>query len=286
MSTISKKPNFIIIGSMKSGTTTLHEDLDRHPDIFMASWKEPGYFVGPDFGGPTHLPLPAAKSAEYDQIFAGVKPGQIFGESSTHYTKSPKLQDAAKNIFETLGPDVKLIYVMREPAKRSVSQYMHEFQHGECDIPSLSEAVDTYPHIVDVSRYAMQLKPFQDLFPAENILCLKFENMVKDRQGYVEKVLKFLDVDVSKMPRLDEVPARNTAQDRRSWNGWARKLRAWPFFQTRIEPYIPHGILKFLKKFVTKAPREIVIGGDRTEIENRIRQKLSADDIALYEAAS
>lgn len=88
---------------------------------------------------------------------------------------------------------------MCELVKWLVSQYMYEFQYGECDIFLLFEVVDIYLYIVDVSCYVMQLKLFQDLFFVENILCLKFENMVKDCQGYVEKVLKFFDVDVSKM---------------------------------------------------------------------------------------
>lgn len=281
----SRMPDFIIIGSMKSGTTTLHEDLDLHPDVVMSSWKEPGYFVGPDFGGPEKLPLQAARTAEYARLFSNVKEGQICGESSTHYTKLHKLPNAAQNIFDTLGANTKLIYVMRDPVKRAVSQYGHEHQHGEIDIATLSAAVDSYDPMIDTSRYAMQLAPYQDLFPAQNILCLKFENIVANRQAYVEKVLEFIGADVSLMPELDDATVRNTAEARRSWSGWARKLRAWPFFQTHIEPRLPNDLLKLLKKMVTKKPKPIVLGGDKAEIEARILSKLSAQDLAVYEAA-
>ena len=39
------RPNFFIIGAMKSGTTSLHSYLNDHPDIFMCHPKEPSYFV-------------------------------------------------------------------------------------------------------------------------------------------------------------------------------------------------------------------------------------------------
>lgn len=280
-----RMPDFIIIGSMKSGTTTLHEDLDLHPDVVMSSWKEPGYFVGPDFGGPEKLPLPAARTADYIKLFEAVSADQICGESSTHYTKSPKLENAAQNIYDRLGPNTKLIYVMRDPVKRAISQYGHEFQHSETDVPTLSDAIDTCAPIIDTSRYAMQLESYRALFPAENILCLKFENIMTDRQAYVEKVLTFLGADIAKMPKLDEGLVRNTAEARRSWNGWARQLRAWPFFQTQIEPRLPHSVLKLAKSFVTKPPRKIELGGDKQDLEARILAKLSSEDLDVYNAA-
>lgn len=40
------KPNLLILGSQKCGTTSLHNYLNKHPDIFMSSpMKEPGYFI-------------------------------------------------------------------------------------------------------------------------------------------------------------------------------------------------------------------------------------------------
>ncbi len=38
-------PNFLIIGASHSGTTSLYNYLKSHPDIFMSSTKEPGFFA-------------------------------------------------------------------------------------------------------------------------------------------------------------------------------------------------------------------------------------------------
>ncbi|SFH50089.1 Sulfotransferase domain-containing protein [Palleronia marisminoris] len=278
-------PDFLIIGAMKAGTTTLHEDLDRHPDIVTSSWKEPGYFVGPDFGGPERLPLLAARRRDYLALFSHVRADQVAGESSTHYTKMHKLPNAAPHIHATLGDKVKLIYVMRDPVARAISHYGHIFQHGECGIPTLSEALEAEPSIVDVSRYSMQLAPYRELFPAENILCLKFENMAKDRDGYVRRVVEFVGADPDKLPTLAQIEARNTADSRRSWSPWARRLRAWPVFQTHIEPRIPYSALRVLRGLVTHTPTPVELGAPREEIEARIRARLSPEDFAEWENA-
>ncbi|OUD10458.1 hypothetical protein BVC71_02875 [Marivivens niveibacter] len=280
-----RMPDFIIIGAMKSGTTTLHEDLNLHPDIVMSGWKEPGYFVGPDFGGPSKFPLKAARRGEYEKIFKNVPNNKICGESSTHYTKLPSLPNAAENIYKTLGPNIKLIYVVRDPVKRAISQYGHEFQHCEIDIPTLSEAVDNHSSMIELSQYSKQLKPYFDIFPKENILIIKFENLVKKRQAYIDEILKFLGADSAKMPEIDTQKVRNTAGDRRNWTPWARYLRSSPFFQNHVEPLIPNSAHSILKRGVTKQPRKIVNGGNLDTIEKRILNKLSQDDLDIYNSA-
>ncbi len=195
------------------------------------------------------------------------------------------LTNAAKNIYDTLGPKVKCIYLMREPAKRAVSQYGHEFQHGECKVPTLAEAVDAYSPIVDFSRYSMQIAPFRELFGKQNILCLKFENLIAERRIYAQKVAEFVGADPLKVPELEELPPRNTANARRTWAGWARALRGHPTFQTYIEPNMPQLMQSTLRRLVTSRPKAIEVGGELPEIEARIRAKLSIADLAEYEAA-
>lgn len=280
-----RMPDFIIIGAMKSGTTTLHEDLNLHPDIVMSGWKEPGYFVGPDFGGPSKLPLRAARRGDYEKLFKNVPKTKICGESSTHYTKLPSLPNAAENIYKTIGPQIKLIYIVRDPVKRAISQFGHEFQHCETDIPTLSDAVDKHPTMIELSQYAKQLKPYLDIFSEENILIIKFENLIKNRQAYIYSILDFLGADSAKMPEINTNKIRNTAGDRRNWSPWARYLRSSPFFQNHIEPLIPHTAHRILKNTVTKPPRNITIGGNLDEIEKRILSKLTQDDIEIYNNA-
>jgi hypothetical protein len=78
---VNRRPNFIIIGAMKCATSTLHEQLARQPGFFMSQPKEPNFFSDDS--------AYARGEDWYLGLFAGTRPGDICGESSTHYTKLP-----------------------------------------------------------------------------------------------------------------------------------------------------------------------------------------------------
>ena len=122
---MSKKaiPNLFIIGAMKSGTTSLHEYLNEHPDIFMSNVKEPGYFAECMNYYPKDL-------AWYESLFKEAKGEMIIGESSTNYTKLPICTDVVNKIWE-FNPDARFIYVMRDPIKRVISHYWHGVKYGD-----------------------------------------------------------------------------------------------------------------------------------------------------------
>ena len=93
------KPNLFLIGSMKSGTTTLHDLLAEHPDISMSEPKEPCYFVDPDLLKnlwPEMWRMGYWKDEQaYLALFSGKSGAKYFGESSTDYTKMPKISGVA-----------------------------------------------------------------------------------------------------------------------------------------------------------------------------------------------
>ena len=112
------KPDFILIGAMKSATSTLHAQLAQQPGIFMSTPKEPNYFsddqqyaLGEDW---------------YDNLFAAAKPGELCGESSTHYTKLPDYPHTIERMKKRLAAP-RLVYVMRHPVDRLVSHYIHQW---------------------------------------------------------------------------------------------------------------------------------------------------------------
>ena len=75
------RPDFIVIGAMKSATTTLHEQLARQPGIFMSRPKEPNFF--------SDDAIYARGWGWYSSLFQAADLGSLRGESSTHYTKLP-----------------------------------------------------------------------------------------------------------------------------------------------------------------------------------------------------
>jgi len=197
-------PDFAIIGAMKCGTSTLHEQLALRSGFFMSRPKEPDFF--------SDDPIFARGPDWYASLFAGAAPDQVCGESSTHYTKLPEFPAAAERM-QALLPKAKLVYVMREPVERVVSQYLHEWSTREV-AGSLEEAVRAHERFVAYSCYARQLAPWRERFGPAAILPVFFERMVAFPDEELERVCRFLG-DPSPEPvawRRDLAPQNVTSE--------------------------------------------------------------------------
>jgi hypothetical protein len=180
------RPNLFIIGAMKSGTTSLHNYLDMHPEVAMSEEKEPGYFVAE---------LSLERGADwYAVLFESDSQYRYRGESSTHYTKLPLYRGVAERIFR-FAPDARLIYVMRDPFERAVSHYWHavrDVHHGG-ELRRMIKAVTEQPSdYLAFSDYAMQLEPYIKLFGRDAIFTLTFESLVRDPQAELNRIFEWL----------------------------------------------------------------------------------------------
>lgn len=177
-------PNLLIIGSQKSGTTSLHTYLSYHPEIFMSKEKELGFFVGQN----------SKKSVDwYRSNFKTDKP--IRGESSMIYTHCTKLPNAAQKIYELI-PDAKLIYILRDPIERVLSQYSHFQADDREGLPFERAIYETKHHgYIERSQYFMQLSAYLKYFRKEQILIFSTESMESDKRQTLAKVFRFLGVD-------------------------------------------------------------------------------------------
>jgi len=177
-----RRPDFVIIGAMKSATSTLHTQLAAQPGFFMSTPKEPNFFSDADIW---------ARGLDwYEGLFAGAAPDELCGDSRTHYTKLPDLPDALPRLREYL-PGAKLIYVMRHPVDRLVSHYIHAWSERTID-GAIDQAIDEHPALVDYGRYAMQIGPYLEAFGKDAVLPLFFERMLREPQAELERVCKFL----------------------------------------------------------------------------------------------
>lgn len=188
-------PTFLVIGAMKAGTTSLYAYLDAHPDVFMPSAKELDFFVG-------------AKNwnhgiAWYEKWFATAGDATARGEASTNYTKHPFFRDVPERIRSVL-PGVRLVYVVRHPIRRMVSQYLHHVaEYGERSPASL--ALLENPMLFACSDYAMQIERYLEHFPREQLLIVTSEDLDDRRADTMRTIYGFLGVDASVTPpNLDE----------------------------------------------------------------------------------
>ena len=158
-------PDFIIIGAMKCGTSTLAAQLGLQPGIFMTDPKEPNFF--------SDDAVFARGQGWYEALFADAADGDIKGEASTHYAKLPTHPHTLARMSEMLESP-KLIYLIRDPVARAVSHYIHEWS------------------MIDYSCYAMQIAPYVKQFGKANLLILSLEKMKQAPQATLEQVCEFL----------------------------------------------------------------------------------------------
>jgi len=160
----------------------------------MCEPKEPGFFAEE---------LTWSKGHDwYMGLFDAVGNETIIGESSTHYTKLPVYRGVPQRIAE-FNPHARFIYVMRDPIERLLSHYWHnvrDLQWAAERRPMLA-AVREDPQYISFSDYAMQLRPYIELFGHERIHTLTFESMVAEPHIEVEKIFRWLGVDSAFSPR-------------------------------------------------------------------------------------
>src|SRR5258705_8894699 len=195
-----RRPTFIIAGAPRSGTTWLYDLLDRHPDVYMAkpARPEPKFFLVDEM---------YARGLEYyvDTWFAGADAYPAAGEKSTNYLESPR---AAQRIEASL-PDVRLVFILREPSQRAYSNWawsrMNGMEHEDFETAlALEEERErtldpklryARPHAY-FSRglYGSMLQPYVDRFPAEQLLVVKFDDIVGDPGGLTPPLHPFIGV--------------------------------------------------------------------------------------------
>lgn len=178
-------PNFLIIGAMKSGTTSLHAYLSHHPQIFMSREKELRYFVD---GGNWDL-----GPAWYESQFAGSTGAVAIGEASPLYSKFP-LHPRAPARIRDLIPDVRLIYLLRHPIERIRSHYQHSMFAGRAK-GQIEEVIFKSPDYVLTSLYAFQIEQYLEFFSLEQILLITSEDLKRKREETLRRMFRFLDVD-------------------------------------------------------------------------------------------
>jgi len=197
------KPNFLIVGAAKCGTTSLFEYIRQHPDIYMPACKEVSYFSGRNEENDMSL-------EEYLTFFSPAMQQKRIGEASGAYLY-PK--DTPKKIAHTLGTDIKIIMILRNPIEMAHALWGQNKRDGHENL-SFFEAVEQenrrlhdnafkqeiriwlyqYAYI-DRALYAPQVTRYIDTFGRENVKVYIFEKFFKDIEKSLTDLYNFLEVD-------------------------------------------------------------------------------------------
>jgi hypothetical protein len=172
-------PDFIIIGAMKGGTTSLFRYMASHPRIVRSSIKETDYFARNYHRGLDW----------YKTLFD--RQGEYHFEASPNYTKHHIFTGVPQRMFATL-PNVKLIYLLRDPIERIVSHYVHNCTVGR-ETRSFSAVVhdDAY---VKTSMYSYQLEAYLEYYSRDSIFLISSEELWRNPIHVMGETLDFLKI--------------------------------------------------------------------------------------------
>ena len=186
-------PDFLIIGDLKAGTTSLHYYLKQHPKIFLPDKKELRFFsFDPD--NPYHRrsgTFDVRTFSEYLEYFAEADGYPAIGEASPNYLRSPL---TAERIRRQL-PDVRLIVSLRNPADRLYSSYAMEYRSGGTKAPIEEILFRRDAERVKASFYWSDLMQYYDRFSRGRIKVILFDDLVQDSHQVVRDLCRFVGVD-------------------------------------------------------------------------------------------
>lgn len=248
-----KEPSFLIIGTMKGGTSSLYRYLCRHPEVQPAATKEVHYF-DLNWDRPldvyrSHFPLRGSSS--------------VTGEASPYYLFHPT---TPTRVAECL-PDVQLIALLRNPVARAYSHYRYARSRGR-EWLSFEEALENegcrlrgvdrapwdepgyrnWPHqhqsYLARGRYAEQLERWDRWFDRSQMFVARSEELFSDEQTFMDAVHEFLELRAFrydgfrpyKQDRSKEEMSPNLRRRLREFYGphnvrlreeWGRKFRWW-----------------------------------------------------------
>jgi Sulfotransferase domain len=252
-------PDFIVIGAMRAGTTTLHRYLDAHPEIGMAREKETDFFVA-ERNWDRGLPW-------YQGLF---EPGRArHGEASPNYTKYDIFPGIPERI-RSVAPDCRLIYIVRDPVERVISQYKFRQIINPGALP---EDSPVWSHIINTSRYHDQISRYAALFGRDRILVMDFDALVADPAAALRPVAGFIGVADAWGP-LAEVNI-NSSRELARMPPWLFRLR-----QQRLvsgaRRMLPQGVLDRLRRGLASGPERKPVGVSDA-MRARIRAALADD---------
>jgi len=233
--------DFIMIGAMKAGSTTLADYLANSSEVCFSSNKEPQYFS-------RHFDDWSLQ--KYHELWSD--PSMVCGEGSTCYSRWPKYQGVAKRIYE-YNPKMKFVYILRHPIKRAYSHYVHNVVKGEFDYKSFDDALEKSDEIITSSQYMLQLKEYLQYFPAEQFLLVDFDDMVRSNHKVLNDIEEFLGVEKSEATQLETKhsnmagKAASVGQVRKKID----KIRKLPVLKQLIDILFSRNMRSKIRKVIT-----------------------------------
>jgi len=228
----NRVPNFIIAGAQKCGTTSIFEVLNDHMEVFLPESKEVHFFdknesfdKGIDW---------------YKKFFRKSKFEKVIMDITPNYMNKEYVPERIKKLL----PNVKLIFVLRNPVTRAYSNYWDNIRNQNEHLP-FDEAIKHNPAYIEKGLYYKHINSFLKYFNEKDIFIFLSEELFSHPEIFYKKLCSKLDIDFKMIRDMNRVA--NFARVPR-----VRSLEKIFLSQNKISMRIRRPIPRFLKSFVKK----------------------------------
>lgn len=241
-----------IVGAVKAGTTSLHNYLSQHPDIYMSPVKEPHFFsqVRPDPKW-AHITTSISDPDAYEELFRGATTEKVIGEASPSYLWEPNTPARIR----AYAPDAKIIIMLRAPIDRAYSHYLMDVRGGRQQLPFDEAVKEDYTreskgwgvsHLyVELGLYHEQVRRYLQHFGEEQVLIVFYEEFSGNTRATLRQVFEFLDVDTDVLQHIDYQTRHNPYAAPR--NLFARAILSATAVRRIVHHLLPQPVRLFLR---------------------------------------
>ncbi len=290
--------NFFLVGAPKCGTTSMHEHLKGHPQVFLANVKELHYF-GSDLGmsRPSgnffNVPRTTGDRQRYLSYFSECSDETVRGESSVFYLYSER---AASEIRQECK-NARILIMLRNPVDMLYSLHSQYLYGGNEDVRDFEGALELERYRRDghhipkkshfpsglqyrkIADYLPQLQRFISIFGRENVHITVFEKFVRDNEIECKKIFKFLEITENFVPDF-----RVINSNKQVWNSHLQRLLQFP-------PEGLSGISHVFPRAIRRSIRSRLMRLNRRDIKRKplpvaIRERLRNEAVPSFETLS
>lgn len=185
--------DFVIIGAMKSGTSTIYESLKNQSGLSFTQKKEANFF---------NHEITSSTLVKYKESF--LSETGMRGDISPNYARRHFFPDVAKSIAQW-SPECKIIYIVRDPIKRIISHLHHDMLRDRIGgHESISKILRQNKDYIQTSSYNYQIKSYEQLFDVSQIWVVSFEDIIADFDKFAQQLARFLGFELTgKIPLVE-----------------------------------------------------------------------------------
>lgn len=259
-----KKVEFIIIGAQKSATSSLAAVLDNHPLLSCSVPKEPHFFSKEKDW--------KSKLESYHSLFK--EKDAIWFEASTSYSFYPEFNKNIAKDIQSYNPEMKFIYIIRNPYDRIISAYRHVYARGY-EKRNFKKAIRSSVNLYNVTSYYTQAKNYIDVFGKDKLLILNFDDFNNNRIETLQQISKYLNISFADFPENVSEVKINTKESKRL----DYRIDQLSSLQTKIKYRFPRFWKWYVQKFYTHdLKQKIELNEDDKSF---IKSKLKEDMLSL-----